>query len=68
MMIEEPGEPMLRFKVISNSLTVSEQKINPGPVFLKLFLQTPSASPRGVSIAKNLILRLHSGTLKQNEG
>lgn len=41
MMIEEPGEPMQKFKVISNFLTVSEQKINPSPVFLKLFLQTP---------------------------
>lgn len=68
MMIEEPGEPMQKFKVISNSLTGSEQKINRSPVFLKLFPQAPSASRRGVSIVKNLILRLHSATLEQNEG
>lgn len=68
MMIEEPGEPMQKFKVISKFLTVSEQKINPSPVFLKLFLQTPSASLRGVSIVKNLILRLHSTTLNRMRG
>ena len=68
MMIEEPCEPMQKFKVISNSLTVSEQKINPSPVFLKLFPQAPLHHDEVSQLLKNLILRLHSATLKQNEG